>query len=171
MSLGLGIDMSAEDAVAFLTGDMYPLSEFTDSIGEGIDADTAFVVCAGCCACGLMGATYVALKEHSKETRVDLVITVIHGMAEMYKSENQTPLTVQELRSRILKVCSKSWRAGMEHNVGGNASPDYVAQTACLMANHGQPNREKETALYVLISRKYESALGTLKLLKKNRVI
>jgi hypothetical protein len=44
--LGSGVNMSADEAVAYLTGQMYPPSEFTDRIGQGIDSDTAFVVCA-----------------------------------------------------------------------------------------------------------------------------
>jgi hypothetical protein len=110
MFFGLGVDMSADEALAFLTGQMYPPSEFTDRIGEGIDADTAFVVCAGCCASGLWSAACVVFKngEQPKEMKGELVCGVIEGLADMYKSENQTPLSVTELTDRIFDVWKKA---------------------------------------------------------------
>jgi hypothetical protein len=114
----------------------------------------------------------ITLGEHSSsENRQEMLVNIIEGMAEMYTDRNETPLSVQDLRGRIIEAFGESWTAGTEHRISGNASTDHIAQAACLLANHGQPNRMKETGLYVLIDRKYKSAEGTLKLLKKNRVI
>src|SRR5215469_14542188 len=82
MSLGLGINMSADEAVSYLIGQMYPPSELTDRIGQGVDPDTAFVVCAGCCACGLFAAACVTFKndERPKEMKGELIFNVIGGL-------------------------------------------------------------------------------------------
>jgi endo-beta-N-acetylglucosaminidase D len=99
-----------------------------------------------------------------------MLVAVIHDIAEMYKEENKMAQSVQELRSLIIQAFFKIWEAGSAHRDNfGRASIPHAAQAACLLVNHGQFDQAKVAALETLIDRKYLSAEGDLRMLKRNR--
>ena len=107
--------MPPEDLHAVMVGQLYPPQQLIDDFSKTSDRDTAFVVTAACSASAIWAALSVVLPASRREDKEIINVNMIHGMTEMYKDENQTPLAVEELRSRIIHTMSRIWEAGTAH--------------------------------------------------------
>lgn len=164
--------MPPEQLHAFLVGQMYPQQQVIDVVSKGSDPDTAFVVTAACSASALWAAMCVVLDHIPRETIERIHVSVIHDLTEMYKEENQTTLSLEELRARIINAWSRIWEAGTaQQDSSGRASRQHIVQAACRLVNQGQLDQAKVAALETLLEQKYLTAEGHWRMLKRNRQV
>lgn len=173
---GGGIDARLEELLEMLIGQTYPGDDFIDLYASARSLTTkkedVFVSASACCSVGVVGAMSQYKHIFTGSGGDNIHISLIEGWVEIYRASKPTASSVEILRRRILDAFGVISRAAINNPTKeGTGSSYHAARQARLLVDPDESTlKEGEIAGFeILITRKYQTALGFFKTLKRNK--
>jgi hypothetical protein len=173
---GGGIDATSEELLEMLNGQTYPGDDFIDLyvsiIGIATKEEDVFVSASACCSVGVIGAMSQHKHIFAGSGGDNLHVSLIEGWVDRYRASHPNASSADILQRRILDAFGVISRAAINNPTKeGTGSSYHAARQARLLIDPDESSlKEGQIAgLEILISKKYQTALGFFKTLQRNK--
>jgi hypothetical protein len=173
---GGGIDATWEELLEMLIGQTYPGDDFIDLYvsrkGIATKEDDVFVSASACCSVGVVGAASSYKHVLTDSSLEGLHLSLIGGWVDLYRASHPNAANKESLRRRVLDAFGVLSRAAVNNPTKeGTGSSYHAAKQARLLVDPDESTLEdgEIAGFEILISKKYQTALGFFKTLRRNK--
>jgi hypothetical protein len=173
---GRGINATSEELLEMLIGQTYPGNDFIDLYvsrkGIATKEEDVFVSASACCSVGVVGAASSYKHVLTDSSLEGLHLSLIGGWVDLYRASHPNAANKESLRRRVLDAFGVLSGAATKNRMkDGTASVYHAARQARLLIDPDESSLEEgEIAGFeILISKKYQTAIGFFKALGRNK--